>query len=38
MVWLIRKKYGMNGIDFVADTNILIYVHEGNMAIKPFLD
>jgi predicted nucleic acid-binding protein len=24
-------------IDFIADTNILIYVHEGNKLIEPFL-
>ncbi len=25
-------------IDFVADTNFLIYVHEGNKTILPFLE
>jgi predicted nucleic acid-binding protein len=25
-------------IDFIADTNFLIYVHEGNKIIEPFLD
>lgn len=25
-------------IDFIADTNFLIYLHEGNSAIAPFLD
>ncbi len=25
-------------IDFIADTNVLIYIHEGNEFIKPFLD
>lgn len=25
-------------IDFLADTNFLIYVHEGNNLIEPFLD
>lgn len=25
-------------IDFIADTNFLIYVHEGNEMIKPFLN
>lgn len=25
-------------IDFIADTNILIYVHEGNKIIEPFLE
>lgn len=24
-------------IDFIADTNFLIYVHEGNKIIEPFL-
>lgn len=28
----------MNGIDFVADTNFLIALHEGNPFTKPFLD
>ncbi|RAV27859.1 type II toxin-antitoxin system VapC family toxin [Sinomicrobium soli] len=25
-------------IDFIADTNFLIYVHEGNKIIEPFLE
>jgi predicted nucleic acid-binding protein len=25
-------------IDFIADTNILVYVHEGNELVKPLLD
>lgn len=25
-------------IDFIADTNFLIYLHEGNPIIKPFLE
>lgn len=25
-------------IDFIADTNFLIYLHEGNETLKPFLD
>lgn len=25
-------------IDFIADTNFLIYIHEGNKIIEPFLD
>lgn len=25
-------------IDFIADTNFLIYVHEGNKISEPFLD
>lgn len=28
----------MNGIDFLADTNFLIHVHEGNEIVSPFLD
>jgi len=24
-------------IDFIADTNFLIYVHEGNKLIEPFM-
>ncbi len=28
----------MNGIDFLADTNILLYVHEGNPSVEPFLN
>lgn len=25
-------------IDFIADTNFLLYVHEGNPSVAPFLD
>jgi hypothetical protein len=25
-------------IDFIADTNFLIYLHEGNKIIEPFLE
>jgi predicted nucleic acid-binding protein len=25
-------------IDFIADTNFLIYLHEGNKIVEPFLD
>lgn len=25
-------------IDFIADTNFLIYIHEGNKMIEPFLE
>lgn len=28
----------MNGIDFLADTNFLIHVHEGHPIAEPFLD
>lgn len=24
-------------IDFIADTNFLVYIHEGNTAVEPFL-
>jgi len=25
-------------IDFIADTNFLIYIHEGNKIVEPFLE
>lgn len=25
-------------IDFIADTNFLIYIHEGNSSVEPFLE
>lgn len=25
-------------VDFLADTNFLIYLHEGNEIVKPFID
>lgn len=28
----------MNGIDFIADTNFLIHIHEGNPIVEPLLD
>jgi predicted nucleic acid-binding protein len=28
----------MNGIDFLADTNIIIYYQEGNPAMEPYID
>ena len=28
----------MNGIDFVVDTNILIYLHEANPIVSPYLN
>lgn len=28
----------MNGIDFLADTNILLYILEGQPAVKPFIN
>jgi hypothetical protein len=27
----------MNGVDFVVDTNILIYIHEGKKEVEPFI-
>ncbi len=28
----------MNGIDFLADTNFIIHLNEGNPLVEPFLD
>lgn len=28
----------MNGIDFIVDTNILVYLHEAKPAVLPFID
>jgi predicted nucleic acid-binding protein len=28
----------MNGIDFLADTNFIIHLNQGNPLVKPFLD
>lgn len=33
-----KKKSEMNGIDFLADTNFLIHIHQGNKIVEPFLD
>ena len=38
MVSAIKRRFAMNGIDFVADTNFLIGLHEGKSFAKPFLD
>lgn len=35
---IIRRMYGMTGLSFVADTNFLINVHEGDAITEPFLD
>lgn len=35
---IIKRMYGMTGLSFVADTNFLINVHEGNAITEPFLD
>jgi predicted nucleic acid-binding protein len=37
MVWSIRTHCAMNGIDFLADTNILIYTLEGHPGVKSIL-
>ena len=37
MEWATRQRWGKLRIDFISDTNILIYVHEGNKLIEPFL-
>ena len=39
MAWMvspIRKKFAMNGIDFLADTNFLIYLLEGRSEAAAF--
>lgn len=28
----------MNGVDFLADTNFIIHLNEGNILVEPFLD
>jgi predicted nucleic acid-binding protein len=28
----------MNGIDFIVDTNIMVYYQEGNPALEPYID
>lgn len=28
----------MNGIDFLADTNFLIHINQGESVVEPFLD
>jgi predicted nucleic acid-binding protein len=28
----------MNGVDFLADTNFIIHINEGNQLVEPFLD
>lgn len=37
MAQTFNGKPGMNGIDFVADTNILLYILEENPATEPLL-
>ena len=36
MAFNIKKTFAMNGIDFLADTNILLYFLEGNPAVSAF--
>lgn len=38
MGWNIKKALEMNGIDFVVDTNILIYLHEANPIVSPYIN
>ena len=38
MVWNTKKKHVMNGIDFLADTDFLIYVLEGRQEVEIFAD
>lgn len=32
-----KRNCGMNGIDFIADTNALLYLLSGNPCMKPYL-
>jgi predicted nucleic acid-binding protein len=34
MVWNIKKRCAMSGIDFLIDTNVVIYVLEGKPVVK----
>lgn len=38
MGFLFKRKLGMNGIDYLADTNALIYLLNGNSCMSSFLD
>ncbi len=38
MAWITKKKPAMNGIDFLADTNFLIYLLEGRPETELFAD
>jgi predicted nucleic acid-binding protein len=33
-----KNKQEMNGIDFLADTNFVIHINQGNTLVEPFLD
>ena len=37
MLLLCKKNCGMNGIDYIADTNALLYLLSGNPCMKPYL-
>ena len=37
MLLLSKRKFEMNGIDFLADTNALIYLLNGNYCMTPYL-
>lgn len=37
MGWIIKLKLERMKADFFADTNFLIYIHEGNKTVEPFL-
>lgn len=28
----------MNGIDFIADTNFIVHLHQGNQMVRPFIE
>ena len=38
MDWYIKKKREMNGIDYLVDTNILVYILQGNPHVKYFAE
>ena len=37
MLLLCKRNCGMNGIDYIADTNTLLYLLSGNPCMKPYL-
>ena len=37
MLWQCKRKCGMNGIDYMADTNALIYLLSGDSCMKSYL-
>ena len=38
MLLRFKNKLEMNGIDFIADTNFLIHVNQGDFLVEPFLE